>query len=236
MPVAGLPERFENWKTIYNPASPLAGGRHWEMILGQLRAGFDRGAGQAWMVAVDTTVVRAHQHAAGARRRPPADVDPARVAVAELTAPRRPGAEPDYKNREGLGCSRGGLTSKIHLLADSGRRPLARVTSAGPRHDSLAFVPLMGQLRIARRGPAGRGSGRAGCWVTRPTPAARSGATCGSGGSRPPSPNLPIRYVTAASVAPTPAAPGVRACRPAAQHRRAGLQPASSAPRPGHQV
>ncbi len=101
------------------------------MILGQLRAGFDRGAGQAWMVAVDTTVVRAHQHAAGARRRPPADVDPARVAVAELTAPRRPGAEPDYKNREGLGCSRGGLTSKIHLLADSGRRPLARVTSAG---------------------------------------------------------------------------------------------------------
>ena len=27
------------------------------------------------------------------------------------------------------------------------------MTSAGPRHDSLAFVPLMGQLRIARRGP-----------------------------------------------------------------------------------
>jgi transposase len=29
------------------------------------------------------------------------------------------------------------------------------VTSSGQRHDSLAFVPLMGQLRIARRG-AGR--------------------------------------------------------------------------------
>jgi hypothetical protein len=26
------------------------------------------------------------------------------------------------------------------------------VTSCGQRHDSLAFVPLMGQLRIARRG------------------------------------------------------------------------------------
>jgi transposase len=64
-----------------------------------------------------------------------------------------PGAEANYKNREALGRSRGGLTSKIHLLADSGCRPLARVTSSGQRHDSLAFVPLMGQLAIARRGP-----------------------------------------------------------------------------------
>jgi len=29
---------------------------------------------------------------------------------------------------------------------------LARVTSAGQRHDSLAFVPLLGRLTIARRG------------------------------------------------------------------------------------
>ena len=63
------------------------------------------------------------------------------------------GAEPNYKNRETLGRSRGGLTSKIHLLADSGCRPLARETSSGQRHDSVAFAPLMGQLRIARRGP-----------------------------------------------------------------------------------
>ena len=51
-----------------------------------------------------------------------------------------------------MGRSRGGLTSKIHLLADSGCRPLARVTSSGQRHDSLAFLALMGRLRIARRG------------------------------------------------------------------------------------
>jgi transposase len=63
------------------------------------------------------------------------------------------GAEPNYKNREALGRSRGGLTSKIHLLADSGCRPLARVTSSGQRNDSQAFAPLMGQLAIARRGP-----------------------------------------------------------------------------------
>ena len=39
------------------------------------------------------------------------------------------------------------------MLADCGCRPLARLTSAGQRHDSLAFVPLAGQLRIARPGP-----------------------------------------------------------------------------------
>jgi transposase len=51
-----------------------------------------------------------------------------------------------------LGRSRGGLTSKVHLLADSRCRPLARITSAGQRGDSLAFGPLMNQLKIARPG------------------------------------------------------------------------------------
>jgi hypothetical protein len=97
--------------------------------------------------------VRAHQHAAGARHKPPADVDPARLAPAALSAPARPGKQSGLRDREALGRSRGGLTSKIHLLADSGCRPLARVTSAGQRHDSLAFLPLMGRLKIARRGP-----------------------------------------------------------------------------------
>jgi len=52
-----------------------------------------------------------------------------------------------------LGRSRGGLTSKIHLAADSRCRLLARVTSAGQRNDSLGFEPVMADLRIRRRGP-----------------------------------------------------------------------------------
>jgi transposase len=44
------------------------------------------------------------------------------------------------------------LTSKIHLAADSRCRPIARVTSAGHRHDSLAFAPVMAAIRIGRRG------------------------------------------------------------------------------------
>lgn len=56
-------------------------------------------------------------------------------------------------DREALGRSRGGLSTKIHLLSDSRCRPLERVTTAGQRHDSLAFEPLMERLRIARTGP-----------------------------------------------------------------------------------
>lgn len=56
-------------------------------------------------------------------------------------------------DREGLGRSRGGLSTKVHLLADSECRPLARGTTAGQRHDSVAFEPLMARLRIRRRGP-----------------------------------------------------------------------------------
>ncbi len=59
------------------------------MILDRLRAGCDQAAGQAWTVAADATVVRARQHAAGARHAPPADIDPARLAPAALSVPAR---------------------------------------------------------------------------------------------------------------------------------------------------
>ena len=63
---------------------------------------------------------------------------------------KKPNAKP---SRESLGRSRGGLTSKIHLAADTRCRPISRVTTAGHRHDSLAFEPVMAGIRIGRRGP-----------------------------------------------------------------------------------
>ena len=52
-----------------------------------------------------------------------------------------------------MGRSRGGLTSKIHLAADSRCRPLAQVTSAGQRGDSIGFRPVLDRLSISRTGP-----------------------------------------------------------------------------------
>ena len=46
----------------------------WETILGRLRAGCDEAEGKDWAVGADSTVVRAHQHAAGARHALPAEL------------------------------------------------------------------------------------------------------------------------------------------------------------------
>lgn len=54
---------------------------------------------------------------------------------------------------EALGRSRGGWTTKIHLLADRRCRPLARLTSPGQDGDAPRFVPLLQALRIQRRNP-----------------------------------------------------------------------------------
>jgi transposase len=88
-PWRDLPERFGNWKTVYNRHRRWSADGTWEMVLDRLRAGCDAGAGRGWTVAVDATVVRAHQHAAGARRQPPADVEAARLVPVVLSAPLR---------------------------------------------------------------------------------------------------------------------------------------------------
>ncbi|CAL9618383.1 hypothetical protein SUDANB121_05807 [Nocardiopsis dassonvillei] len=57
--------------------------------------------------------------------------------------------EPD--GAEALGRSRGGLTTELHLLADTRRRPLVVLSSPGQRGDSLVSEPLMAALRLPRR-------------------------------------------------------------------------------------
>jgi transposase len=88
-PWRDLPERFGNWKTVYNRHRRWSGDGMWEKILDALRAGCDVAEGAAWTVAADATVVRAHQHAAGARHAPPKDIPAGRLAVAVLSAPAR---------------------------------------------------------------------------------------------------------------------------------------------------
>ena len=90
-PWRDLPAEYGNWKTVYNRHRRWSGDGTWEQLLGGLRAGCDEAEGAAWVVAADATVVRAHQHAAGARYAPPRDIPAERLAVAELSAPARRG-------------------------------------------------------------------------------------------------------------------------------------------------
>ncbi|QMU73097.1 IS5 family transposase [Streptacidiphilus sp. P02-A3a] len=68
-----LPERFAPWKTVYERHRPWSADGTWERLLQQVQAEADAVGDIDWDVSVDSTIVRAHQHAAGARTdRPPA--------------------------------------------------------------------------------------------------------------------------------------------------------------------
>lgn len=86
LPWRDLPVGYGNWKTVYNRHRRWSGDGTWEEILAVLQTGCDAAEGQDWMSAIDSTVVRAHQHAAGARHQPPKDIDPDRLAPAVLRA------------------------------------------------------------------------------------------------------------------------------------------------------
>jgi transposase len=72
-PWRDLAAAYGKWKTVYNRHRRWSADGTWVLVLTELQRGCDRGVAE-WQVAVDPTVVRAHQHAAGARRRPPTDV------------------------------------------------------------------------------------------------------------------------------------------------------------------
>lgn len=69
-PWRDLPPQYGNWKTIYNRHQRWSADGTWTAVLDELRRGADLTGGPQWTVSVDSTVIRAHQHAAGARRTP----------------------------------------------------------------------------------------------------------------------------------------------------------------------
>ena len=69
-----LPECYGNWKTVYNRHRRWSLDGTWEKILDDLRAGCDEAEGGDWTVSADSTIARAHQHAAGARHAPAVDL------------------------------------------------------------------------------------------------------------------------------------------------------------------
>ncbi|GAA0656266.1 hypothetical protein GCM10009548_23620 [Streptomyces malaysiensis subsp. malaysiensis] len=66
-----LPERFGPWKTVYERHRLWSADGTWERLLQQVQAAADAAGEIDWDIAVDSTIVRAHQHAAGARTDPP---------------------------------------------------------------------------------------------------------------------------------------------------------------------
>jgi transposase len=84
LPWRDVPPVYGHWKTVYNRHRRWSGDGTWTGILDELRRDADTADGSGWSVGVDAGVVRAHQHAAGARHQPPADIAAEVVATLEL--------------------------------------------------------------------------------------------------------------------------------------------------------
>ena len=87
-PWRDMPAAYGKWQTVYYRHRRWSADGTWERLLDGLRAGCDVGQGDGWTVGIDSTVVRAHHDAAGARHRPPVDVPAGRLVgvLADATA------------------------------------------------------------------------------------------------------------------------------------------------------
>lgn len=66
-----LPEKYGNWRGTYNRLRMWAIDGTWEQVFTALMAQADAGEDINGVVSVDSTIVRAHQHAAGAPQKVP---------------------------------------------------------------------------------------------------------------------------------------------------------------------
>ncbi|WP_432104030.1 IS5 family transposase [Streptomyces sp. bgisy091] len=151
-----LPERFGPRKTVYERHRLWSADGTWERLLQQVQAAADAAGEIDWDISVDSTIVRAHQHATGAHR-PTAGArlkggrrarTSGRSAVAESARPLGGGGA----GGEGLGRSRGGFTSKLHLSADGRCRPLSLIVTPGQRADCTQFIVVLEKIRMPRPG------------------------------------------------------------------------------------
>lgn len=64
-----LPEKYDNWRGVYNRLRMWSVNGTWDRVFTALVAQADADDDLNWVVSVDSTIVRAHQHAAGARKK-----------------------------------------------------------------------------------------------------------------------------------------------------------------------
>ncbi|WP_376772340.1 IS5 family transposase [Streptomyces paradoxus] len=138
-PWRDLPERFGPWQTVYERFARWEADGTWARLLEEVQVRDDSVGAVEWTVSVDSTINRAHQHAAGARKKGPSTGD-------ELEDPERTAAG------QALGRSRGGLTTKVHLACDGRGLPLAVLITPGNVNDSTAFDAVLDAVKVPRTG------------------------------------------------------------------------------------
>src|SRR5271165_6252180 len=110
-PWRDLPERFGDWKNTHRRFSRWAKKAIWQRVFEHLALDADNE-----YAMIDATIVRAHQHSAGA---------------------------PKGSGDQAIGRSKGGLSTKIHALVDALGNPLKIILTAGQVHDLAGADALL---------------------------------------------------------------------------------------------
>lgn len=113
-PWRDLPERYGQWNSIYQRYARWCDRGLWA----ELFAYFAQDPDLEWLIP-DSTIIRAHPCAAG--------------------APKRRGGQ----EGQALGRSKGGFSTKIHILVDGLGNPLDFVLTGGQRHDKTQATVLL---------------------------------------------------------------------------------------------
>lgn len=127
-PWRDLPERYGNWKTVYSRWLRWRDAGVWQQVWERLQAQADTRGEVEWEIHfIDSTVVRAHQHAAGAKK---------------------------CVTRRTTRTGRGGLTTKIHARVDGAGRLFTLLLTPGRQHDSTVAERAMrqGAIHTCQRG------------------------------------------------------------------------------------
>lgn len=125
-----LPEKYGNWRGVYNRLQMWSAEATWERVFTPLVAQADAERDLNWSSRLTPRLCG------------PTSTQP------ETAKKGGPADEPDD---HGIGRSRGGLTRRIHLAADGNCRPLAFHLTAGQAGDAPAFADVMACLRVPRR-------------------------------------------------------------------------------------
>jgi len=116
MPWRDLPEHFGGWKNVHRRFSRWAKSG----VLARIFQYFANDADNEYAM-IDSTIVRAHQHSAGARKIPETD--------------------------QAIGRSRGGLSTKVHALVDALGNPVGLHLTGGEAHDLVGADHLLPEMQ-----------------------------------------------------------------------------------------
>src|SRR4051794_38461699 len=116
IPWRDLPDRLGDWKDVHQRFTRRAQYGVWHRVFQHLAGDADNE-----YAMIDSTIVRAHQHSAG--------------------APKKAGED------QAIGRSRGGLSTKIHTLVDALGNPVGFHLTGGEAHDLVGADTLLPDMR-----------------------------------------------------------------------------------------